>query len=96
MEGLEIMTNECNTVRIGALEAILLLPDAWNLCPIPGTDISRSLISIGREFAFPINYSINEHWELISSPSRVESYSKGLAVRLSVLREVPQSLVQEH
>jgi hypothetical protein len=40
---LKIMTNERNSVRI-ALEAILLLLYAWNSCPIPRTNISRSLI----------------------------------------------------
>jgi hypothetical protein len=81
-KGLKIMTNERNSVRI-ALEAILLLLYAWNSCPILGTDISRSLVAFGHEFVFPINYSTNKHWELTSSPSSMESYSKDLAVRLS-------------
>jgi hypothetical protein len=37
-KGLNIMTNECNSIRV-ALEAILLLIYAWNSCPVPGTDI---------------------------------------------------------
>jgi hypothetical protein len=59
-KGLKIMTNERGSVCI-ALEAILLLLYAWNSCPIPGTDISRSLVAVGCEFAFPINYSTNKH-----------------------------------
>jgi hypothetical protein len=94
-KGLKIMTNECDSVWI-ALEAILLLLYAWNSCPIPGTNISRSLVAFGREFTFPINYSTNKHWKLTSSPSSMESYSKDLAVRLSALREVAQLLIQEH
>jgi hypothetical protein len=94
-KGLKIMTNERDSVRI-ALEAILLLLYAWNSCPIPGTDISRSLVAVGREFAFPIDYSTNKHWELTSSPSSVESYSKDLAICLAALREVAQLLVHEH
>ncbi len=94
-KGLKIMTNERDFVRI-ALEAILLLLYAWNSCPIPRMDISRSLIAIGHEFAFPIDYSINKHWELTSSPSSVESYVKDLAVHLSALHKVAQLLVQEH
>jgi hypothetical protein len=53
-KGLKIMTNERDSVCI-ALEAILLLIYAWNSCPVPGTDISRSPIAVGREFAFPID-----------------------------------------
>ena len=73
-KGLTIMCNERDTVRV-ALECLLLLLYAWNLCPVPGTDISRSLVAVGREFAFPIDYSAGKHWQLTSSPSTVESYS---------------------
>jgi hypothetical protein len=59
-KGFKIMTNKRNSVRV-ALDAIFLLLYAWNSCPIPGTDISRSLVAVGREFAFPINYSTNNH-----------------------------------
>ena len=53
-KGLKIMCNECASVRI-VLKAILLLLYAWNSCPVPGTDISHSLVAIGQEFAFSIN-----------------------------------------
>jgi hypothetical protein len=94
-KGLKIMTNERDSVRI-ALEAILLLLYALNSCPIPGTDISRSLVVVSCEFAFPINYSTNKHWELTSSPTSVESYSRDLATHLSAFREVAHLLVNGH
>jgi hypothetical protein len=93
-KGMKIMCNERDSVRI-ANEAILLLLYAWNLCPVPGTDISRSLVAVGHEFAFPIDYSSRKHWELTSSPSTVVTYSKELATRLSACREVAELLVQE-
>ena len=77
-KGLRVMCNERDSIRV-ALEAILLLLYAWNSCPIPGTDISRSLIAISCEFAFPIDFSSGKHWELTSSTSTVVSYSKELA-----------------
>jgi hypothetical protein len=49
------MTNECNSVRM-AFEALLLFLYAWNSCPVPGTDISRSLVAFGRKFAFSIDF----------------------------------------
>ncbi len=55
-QGLRIMCNECDSNRV-ALEAILLLIYAWNSCLVPGTDISRSMVAVGREFAFPIDFS---------------------------------------
>jgi hypothetical protein len=46
-KGLKIMTNTRNSVCI-ALEAILLLLYAWNSCPVPGMDISHSLIAVSQ------------------------------------------------
>ena len=88
------MFNERDSIRI-ALEAILLLLYAWNFCPVPGTDISRSLVAVGREFAFPIDYSSGKHWELTSSPTTVVSYSKDLSTRLSACQEIAKLLVEE-
>jgi hypothetical protein len=86
------MCNERDSVRV-ALEAIFLLLYAWNSCLVPGTDISRSLVAVGREFTFPINYSSGKHWELTSSPTKVVYYSKDLATRLSARKEVAKLLV---
>ena len=95
-KGLRIMTNERGTVRV-AMECILLLLYAWNSCPIPGTDISRSMVAVGREFQFPIDFCTQAHWQLTNStPKSVISYSRELATRLSSCREVAMLLVQEH
>jgi hypothetical protein len=91
-KGLCIMCNERDSVQV-TLEAILLLLYAWNSCPVPGTDISRSLLAIGREFAFSINFSSGKHWELTSSASTVVSYSKELATWLLACRCVAELLV---
>jgi hypothetical protein len=92
---LTIMCNKRDTVRV-ALEALLLLLYAWNSCPVPGTDISLSLVALGCEFAFLIDYSSGKHWQLTSSPATVDSYSKQLASRLSACREIAELLVREH
>jgi hypothetical protein len=88
------MTNERDTVRV-ALKALLLLLYAWNLCPVPGTDISRSLVAVGREFAFPINYLRSKHWELTSSPAMVDTYSKQLGEHLTACHDIALLLVRE-
>jgi hypothetical protein len=67
MKDLKSMTNKHNFVHI-ALEAIILLLYAWTLCPIPGTDVNCSLVAVGQEFAFPIDYPTNKYWKLTSSP----------------------------
>jgi hypothetical protein len=89
------MTNERGSIQV-ALEAILLLIYAWNSCPIPGTDISRSLVAVGCKFAFPIDYLAGKHWELVSSPSTVTTYSKDLAMRLTACCAIAELLVKEH
>jgi hypothetical protein len=67
-KGLQIMCNERDLVRV------LLLLWAWNSCPVPGTDISCSLVAVGHEFAFPIDFLGGKHWELTSTPNTVISY----------------------
>jgi hypothetical protein len=93
-QGLWIMCNERNSNCV-ALEAILLLIYAWNSCPVPGTDISHSMVAVGRNFAFPINFSSGKHAELYSAPGSVVSYSKELASHLDACREVAMLLVKE-
>jgi hypothetical protein len=88
------MCNKWDSVWV-ALEAILLLLYAWNSCPVPGTDISRSLIAVGREFEFPIDFSSGKRWELTSSASTVVSYLKDLAAWLSACRLAAELLVEE-
>jgi hypothetical protein len=93
-KGLKIMTNEQDSVRV-AMEAILLLLYAWNSAPIPGTDLSRCFVALGREFQFPIDFSADKHMELTSTPASVTSYSRDLATRSSALREVAALLVDK-
>jgi len=91
---LKIFCSEQDSVRVSQ-EAILLSLYAWNSCPIPGTDISRSFCALGREFAFPIDYCTNKHWELTSTLPAIESYSKNLAIQLEGSAEVAKLLVEE-
>ena len=93
-KGLRIMCKERDSVWV-ALEGILLLLYAWNSCPVPGTDISHSVVAVGWKFAFPINFLGGKHWELTSTPNTVISYSKELATRLSACHEFSEFLVKE-
>jgi hypothetical protein len=93
-KGRKIMTNERDSIRV-AMETILLLLYAWNSAPIPGTDISRCFVALGRKFQFPINFSVNKHMELTSTPASVTSYLHDVVTRLLALREVADLLVEE-
>jgi hypothetical protein len=89
------MTNKQDSVRI-ALGAILLLIYTWNSCPFPGTDISRSMVTIGGKFAFPINFLTQKHAKLTSAPGTVESNSCKLAEQLNACCKVAMLLVRKH
>ena len=64
--GLKIFKGERGTPAISR-EAVLMLLYAWNACPVPLTDITRSMIVTGREFAFPIDFSHEKAVELTGS-----------------------------
>jgi hypothetical protein len=94
-KGLKIMVNERDSPCI-ALKAILLLIYAWNSCLVPGTDISCSLVAVGCEFQFPIDFSSGKHIKLMSAPGAVISYSRKLATCLSACHQIASILVEEH
>jgi len=63
---------------------------------MPGTDILRSFCAVGREFAFPIDYSKDKHLQLTSTPADVTSYSKTLAKQLEAGTELAKILIEEN
>ena len=88
------MANKQGTIRI-AMEAILLLPYAWNSAPISGTNLSRCFVALGQEFQLPIDFSTNKHWELTSTPALIQSYVRGLAIHLTASCKFAKILVKE-
>ena len=68
----------------------------WNSAPVPGTDISRSLIVTGREFHFPIDFSARKHLSLTSSPDKVTEFAVSQAQLLTACRLIARELVHHH
>lgn len=93
--GLRVLTNERESVRVSD-EALDLLAYAWNSAPVAGTDLSRSLVAMGREFSFPIDFSVSKHLELTSTPSAVQSYAKNQATLMAACYDVAKVLLDEH
>jgi hypothetical protein len=89
------MTNERQSVRI-ALGAILLLIYAWNSSPIPGTNLSHSLVDVGRDFAFLIDCSTVKDLEFTSSPSTVKTYARPQAKLMEASQKLVTVLLEEH
>ena len=69
---------------------------AWNSAPVIGTDISRSLLVVGREFQFPIDFSADQHQMLTSSPARVSSFARDQARLLQCGREIATEIIHTH
>ena len=92
---LQIFCNERGTNRV-AEEGILMALYAWNSAPVIGTDVSRSLLVVGREFQFPIDYSADEHLILTSDPNRVQSFASEQATLLRCGRFIGQELIHQH
>ena len=94
-QGMRIFAEERGTPRV-FLEAAETLCYAWNSAPVAGTDLSRSLLVVGREFRFPIDISNNRHLTLDVNESSVESYAKDLTSLLEKCRDVYALLISEH
>ena len=69
---------------------------AWNSAPVIGTDISRSMIVVGMDFKFPIDYSTDLHHMLTSNPAKVASFAGEQASLLSAGREITRELINAH
>ena len=84
---LTIFCNEHRNNRV-ALEGILVSLYAWNLAQVIGTDISRSLLVVGREFQFRIHFLSEQHQLLTSTPPKVSSFAADQARLLECGRDL--------
>ena len=92
--GMRIFTSERGTNRV-FLEAAETLCYAWNSAPITGTDLSRSLLVVGREFKFPIDISNNRHITHNIDEVNIRSFADDLVQLLTKCREIYILLIQE-
>jgi len=92
---LEIFCGERGTNKV-ALEGILMALYAWNSAPVIGTDISRSMLVVGRDFQFPIDFSADEHHILTSNPAKTRAYAASQADLLTYSREIAKELINQH
>ena len=94
-KALNIFTHERSSNRTYD-EGALLAAYAWNSAPVSGTDISRSLLVMGREFNFPIDFSTDETFSTQSDPKAIFEYTQQLVSLLKESREIYRVLIEEH
>jgi hypothetical protein len=94
--GLHVFNNDRDSNRV-FIEGAHTLIDAWNLCPVIGTDLSRSLLTVGREFFhFPINFETNRQVSYDISSEEKKLFADNLTDLLLKSREVYLLLISEH
>ena len=77
-------------------EGVLMSLYPWNSVPVPGSDISRSLIVVDQEFQFPIDLSARKPSVLTLLPGQVKSFAIDQAHLLLVCRRVAEELTHHH
>ena len=92
---LKVFTNERDTTRV-FVEGSLLAAYAWNSAPVIGTNISRSLIVVGREFQFPIDIESNNFNVHNIHEDTVLNYAQTQLELLQKCQEIYCILIEEH
>jgi hypothetical protein len=94
-KSLALFCHERDSICV-ATEGLHLCKYAWNSAPVIGTDIRRSLVCVGREFHFPIEYTSSVHRNLSFDPSATTTFAKIQEIALSQSREIFRILIHEH
>ena len=76
-------------------EADLLLIYGWNSCPVPMTDIARSMIVCGRQWIFPIDFSQASTVRLTGDEKWADTYAANHAKLLLHSREIASLLIDQ-
>ena len=92
---LRVFDNDRGTNRV-FLEGAETLTYAWNSCPVLGTDLSRSLLTVGREFHFPIDFTANKHISFEPTDKSKKSYASEMTELLEKSRIIYVMLIAEH
>jgi HKD family nuclease len=93
--GLRVFNNDRETNRV-FVEGAYTLTYAWNSCPVIGTDLSRSLLTVGREFHFPIDFEANRDVSYHTSSNEKKRFASNLTDLLLKSREIYVLLISEH
>eukprot|EP00978_Attheya_sp_CCMP212_P032630 scaffold128342_cov35-Attheya_sp.AAC.1 len=93
--GLRVFNNDRGTNRV-FVEGAMTLCYTWNSCPVTTTDLSRSLLTVGREFQFPIDFTSRYHITYDMDEKVVRKYADELCDLMIKSREVYEILISEH
>eukprot|EP00957_Ditylum_brightwellii_P204451 15339312-Ditylum_brightwellii.AAC.1 len=77
------------------MEGALMSAYAWNLAPVIGTDICRSLVVVGREYNFSIDFTTRDEFSFNVTPQKVASCTEDMLDLLEKCQFVYKMLISE-
>jgi hypothetical protein len=90
-----VFNNDHNTNRV-FMEGALMTAYAWNSAPVATTDLSRSLIVLGRECHFSIDFTSRKDITFDVEKAGIQSYTSSMFELLEKCQTVFKMLIQEH
>jgi hypothetical protein len=89
-----VFNNDRRSNRV-FLEGAMMCCYAWNAAPVAGTDLSRALLVLGREFQFPIDFTTRQHLTFNVTTSGVQSYAADMLDLLEKCQQIYKLLIHE-
>jgi hypothetical protein len=89
-----VFNNDRKSNRV-FLEGAMMCCYAWNSAPVAGTDLSRALLVLGREFNFPIDFTTRQHLTFNVVTSDVQSYASDMLDLLEQCQHIYKLLIHE-
>jgi hypothetical protein len=92
---LRVFNNNRETNRV-FVEGAQTFTYVWNLCPVLGTDLSGSLLTVEQEFYFPISFKANPQRSYSVRDRDKKVFADNLTDLLLKSQEVYPLLISEH
>jgi hypothetical protein len=84
-----IFNNDHKLNRVFVEEGAMMCCYSWNSAPVTGTDLSRALLVLGREFHFPIDFTTQQHLTFNVPTSGIKRYAADMLDLLEKCQDTP-------
>jgi hypothetical protein len=89
-----VFNNDHKSNRV-FVEGAMMCCYAWNSAPVAGTDLSRALLVLGREFHFPIDFTTRQHLTFNVTTTGIKSYAADMLDLMEKCQQVYKLLIHE-
>ena len=91
---IKLFASDRNSTRV-FIEGSQMAIYAWISAPVIGTNLSCSLVAVGREFHFPIDFENRRHISFSSNKNKICTYTEDLLYTLEKCQYVYQLLISQ-